>query len=81
MLQTYGRSGQYNPHIHVIMSSGGLNQLIDELYKKYPLGFVANISKGEAPKKAIKVETVDVMTFVGRMVQHILPKGFKRVRY
>lgn len=160
VLQTYGRSGQYNPHIHVIMSSGGLNiekqswielnylsyellhmkwqyfllemiretvkekginQLIDELYKKYPSGFVANISKGEAPKKAkglakylakyvasppisvrriveytgdkvtyyyndhetkaIKVETVDVMTFVGRMVQHILPKGFKRVRY
>lgn len=31
--------------------------------------------------KAVKVETVDVMTFVGRMVQHILPKGFKRVRY
>lgn len=160
VLQTYGRSGQYNPHIHVIMSSGGLdiekgswielnylsyellhmkwqyfllkmirevveekgiNKIIDQLYKDYPRGFVANVSKGEAPKKAkglakylakyvasppisvrriveytgdkvtywyndhetkaVKVETVDVMTFVGRMVQHILPKGFKRVRY
>jgi hypothetical protein len=30
-------------------------------------------------KKA--VVTVNVMTFIGRMVQHILPKGFQRVRY
>lgn len=160
VLQTYGRSGQYNPHLHVIMSSGGINEekskwvelnylpyevlhkkwqyylldmirknididgidrMIDELYKKYPKGFVTNVSKGEAPQNARglakylakyvaappisvrriveytgetvtywyndhetnakKVETVDVMTFMGRMVQHILPKGFKRVRY
>ena len=27
------------------------------------------------------METVDALTFVGRMVQHILPKGFQRVRY
>jgi len=26
-------------------------------------------------------EKVDVIKFIGRMVQHILPKGFKRVRY
>src|SRR5438094_7126833 len=26
-------------------------------------------------------ETVDVATFIGRMVQHTLPKGFKRIRY
>jgi hypothetical protein len=26
-------------------------------------------------------ETVDVMTFIGRMIQHTLPKGFKRIRY
>jgi hypothetical protein len=26
-------------------------------------------------------ETVDVKTFIGRMVQHTLPKGFKRIRY
>lgn len=31
--------------------------------------------------KSVKVETVDVLTFIGRMVQHILPKGFQRVRY
>lgn len=29
----------------------------------------------------IQREKVDVCTFVGRMVQQILPKGFKRVRY
>jgi hypothetical protein len=26
-------------------------------------------------------ETVDVMTFIGRMIQHTRPKGFKRIRY
>jgi hypothetical protein len=160
VLQTHGRSGQYNPHVHVIMTSGGIDEekkewkelkylpfemlhkkwqyylfemmkevepteemreLINKMYKEYPKGLVAFISKGEAPKeakglaiylakyvaappisvrriveydgktvtywyndhetKAVKTETVDVMTFLGRMVQHILPKGFQRVRY
>jgi hypothetical protein len=31
--------------------------------------------------KSKKRETVDVYTFIGRMVQHILPKGFQRIRY
>ena len=26
-------------------------------------------------------ETVDVLTFIGRMVQHTMPKGCKRIRY
>ena len=26
-------------------------------------------------------ETVPVQTFIGRMLQHVLPKGFKRIRY
>jgi hypothetical protein len=98
-----------------------LNKLIDELWKKYPKGFVANSSRGEAPQKARglarylakyvasppisvkrilkydgenvtykyndhksgkeQVETVTAEVFVGRMVQHILPKGFQRIRY
>jgi Putative transposase/Transposase zinc-binding domain len=29
----------------------------------------------------VEHETVDVGTFIGRMVQHTLPKGFKRIRY
>jgi len=29
----------------------------------------------------IQHETVPVLTFIGRMVQHILPKGFQRIRY
>lgn len=28
-----------------------------------------------------KEEEVDVFTFIGRMVQHILPKGMQRIRY
>jgi hypothetical protein len=29
----------------------------------------------------VEWETVDVYTFIGRMVQHVCPKGFKRIRY
>lgn len=160
VIQTHARSGEYNPHLHIIMTSGGIKEkeskwedlsyfpyeiihkkweyhlfgmmkkkfcaedmkmLIDELWKKYPNGLVANVSKGEVPErcrglakylakyltsppisvrriisydgktvtywyndhesKKRKVERVDVYTFIGRMVQHILPKGFQRVRY
>ena len=163
VLQTNGRSGSYNPHLHVIMTSGGVamdrhgeqywvklrylpykllhkkwqyhlfemfkEQLptkeirakIDGLYDKYPNGLVANIQKGQVPKgirdlakylaKYVvsppisirrivsydghrvkywykdhksgkrKEEEVDVFTFIGRMVQHILPKGMQRIRY
>jgi hypothetical protein len=31
--------------------------------------------------KRVEHETVDVDTFIGRMVQHTMPKGFKRIRY
>ncbi len=160
VVQTHGRSGKYNPHLHIMMTGGGINEkagiwvdvkffpyevlrhkwqyhllnmmkqevptpemkgLVDYLWKRYPNGFVANIKKGEVPKrcrglarylakylasppisvrriilydgesvrywykdhnsKSRKIETVDVYTFIGRMVQHILPKWFQRVRY
>jgi hypothetical protein len=29
----------------------------------------------------VEHETIDVDTFIGRMVQHTMPKGFKRIRY
>lgn len=160
VVQTHGRSGHYNPHLHIIMTDGGIhtdlgkwfdlgyfpykvihkkwqyhlfrmaklyfgtdkiNQLIDGLWKKYPKGLVANADKGRVPEtcrglarylakyvacppiavrrivsydgqrvkywykdhkeKSKKFEEVDVFTFIGRMVQHIMPKWFQRVRY
>ncbi len=160
IVQTHGRSGRYNPHLHILMTNGGINEqvgkwvnlnyfpyeilhkkwqyhlfnmmkreipteemnsLIDELWKEYPDGLVANMKKGEVPErcrglakylakylasppisvrrivkydgekvtywyrdhvsKSKKRETVDVYTFIGRMVQHIFPKGFQRIRY
>jgi len=159
VVQTHGRSGRYNPHLHVIMTDGGiglkgekwvslgyfpydmihrkwqyyllnmiedvlgakLKDLVSLLWKKYPKGFVAHVTKGKVPKKckglarylakyvasppiavsriveydgetvtywyrdhkskSKKVETIPVFRFIGRMVQHILVKGFKRVRY
>jgi hypothetical protein len=162
VVQTNGRSGSYNPHLHIIMTSGGLavgrhgeywlklrylpyevvhkkwqyylfemlkervptrqmRVMIDKLYRKYPNGLVANVQKGEVPKRIKglakylakyvvsppisvrriisyngkrvkywyndhksgrrKEEEVDVFRFIGRMVQHILPKGMQRIRY
>lgn len=160
VLQTNGRNGQYNPHLHIISTSGGLEtkndkwehldylpypllhnkwqwhllemlkkeigteevrRLVDECYKRYPDGFVANVQKGDVPSRynslakylakyvvspPISVrridsydgetvtyhyrshktgreeqERVDVYTFIGRMIQHVFPKGFQRIRY
>ena len=160
VLQTHGRNGQYNPHLHIISTSGGLDEkrgrwvhlnylpypvlhkkwqwyllemlreeldteriekLVDYCYRRYPNGFVANVQKGCVPSRyeslarylakyvvsppislrridsydvdgvtyhyrshkteMIESERVDVYTFIGRMIQHVLPKGFKRIRY
>ena len=159
--QTAGRSGEWNPHLHIIMTSGGLTKgkerrwrelkyipfemlhkkwqyylfgmvkehvgtkdaagHIDRLWRQYPNGLVAYLEKGEVPEggrglarylvkyvvsppiavsrlidydgkevqywwkdhRSHKREEarIDVMRFIGRMVQHILPKGFQRIRY
>ena len=160
VLQTFGRPGTYNVHLHVIVSSGGatadgrwrdvnyipfeilhrkwqyhlleflkrslprseeLRKNIDKGWSNYPEGFVANVQKGKVPgggkglakylakyvvsppisvrrvemydsqnvrywyhdhkTRQIKVETIPASQFIGRMVQHILPKGFQRIRY
>ena len=91
VLQTHGRSGHYNPHLHILMTNEGIDEnkkewnelrylafeiihtkwqyhllnmmkeqvptqnmkkMVDTLYKEYTKGFVANVSKGEAPDKA-----------------------------
>jgi hypothetical protein len=159
VLQTSGRSGKYNPHLHILSTSGGISEdgrwkgfgyinfelfhrkwqyyllemlkghvvseemerEVGDCYMKYRKGLVAYIEKGEVPtggkglahylakyvvsppislRRIIRydghhvkywykahetgrrvVEEVDVLTFIGRMVQHILPKGFQRIRY
>ena len=161
VLQTAGRAGNYNPHLHIIMTDGGLDQeqrwhklgfmpyhilhkkweyylfnmvsevlagesgvaeLIDDLWRRYPNGLVAHLQEEAVPKidglaryiakyvvsppialsriieydrekGAVKYWYRDHRTkrkqvieltrerFIGRMVQHVLPKGFKRVRY
>jgi hypothetical protein len=160
VIQTHGRNGQYNPHLHIIATSGGwdrqaqqwvhldyvpypllrkkwqwhlltmlrqtvktsaIRRLVDTCYTRYREGFVTNVQKGEVPARyqslarylakyvvsppislrridrydghhvtyhyrshkseRVERETVDVYIFIGRMVQHVLPKGFQRVRY
>jgi len=159
VLQTAGRSGSFNPHLHILCTSGGMTkdgrfkgfgfidfdllhtkwqyhllemlrknvkskeikEKIDRCWRDYPNGLVAYIEKGNVPKggkglarylakyvvsppislkRIIKYdgkkvrywyndhatgrrieEEVDALTFIGRMVQHILPKGFQRIRY
>ena len=160
VIQTHGRNGQYNPHLHVIATSGGWDQqarqwvhldyipysmlrkkwqwylltmlrqtvktqeirrLVDACYTRYHEGFVTNVQKGDVPARyqslatylakyvvsppislrridrydgyrvtyhyrshkseQVERETVEVYTFIGRMVQHTFPKGFQRIRY
>lgn len=160
VVQTHGRNGQYNPHLHIIATSGGLdmqanewvhldylpypmlrkkwqwyvltmlrhmlktreiNRLVDLCYTRYPHGFVTNVQKGDVPSRyeslarylakyvvsppislrridgydghrvtyhsrshkseRVERETVEVYTFIGRMMQHVFAKGFKRIRY
>jgi hypothetical protein len=161
VLQTAGRSGSYNPHLHVLMTDGGMTEegewetlgyipyellhrrwqehvlgmieerlgeeeqareLVKEMRRQYPRGFVAHLQRdilprlGQLTRYIVKYvvsppmalsrivrydrergevtywyrdhmsrdkreETVSRETFIGRMVQHILPKGFQRIRY
>jgi len=162
VLQTAGRSATYNPHLHVIMTDGGLRadgtwqrlgylpydllhrtwqthvlqmittrlagdaqaqQLVAEMRRRYPKGFVAYL-QGDVRARMKQLarylakyvvsppialsritaydqergtvtywyrdhqrggqrteETVSRETFIGPLVQHILPKGFQRIRY
>jgi hypothetical protein len=160
VMQTHGRNGQYNPHLHIIATSGGwdpqakqwvhldyvpyrmlrkkwqwhlltmlrqtvktkeIKRLVDVCYTRYREGFVTNVQKGDVPSRyqslarylakyvvsppislrridgydghrvtyhyrshtseRVERETVEVYTFIGRMVQHICAKGFQRIRY
>jgi hypothetical protein len=159
VLQTFGRSGHFNPHLHVLVTAGGLTpqgtwkplsfipyelmhrkwqyhlltmlrqhadhpdiaKELDRGWKDYPKGFVAYLQPGKVPPggqglaqylakyvvsppisvrrieqydgttvrywyedhqtQAIQHETLPVLRFIGRMVQHILPRGFQRIRY
>ena len=160
VIQTHGRNGQYNPHLHIIATSGGwerqarqwrhleylpyrllrkkwqwhlltmlrqtvqtpeMKRLVDTCYTRYREGSVTNVQKGDVPARyqslarylakyvvsppislrridrydgqrvtyhyrshkseRVERETVEVSTFIGRMVQHVFPKGFPRIRY
>ena len=159
VLQTFSRSGEYNPHLHILVTAGGITpegkwksvsyipyemmhkkwqyhlltmlrenvsdpeakKDIDRAWKAYQKGLVAYLQPGEVPPgggglarylakyvvsppisvrrieqydgetvsywyrdhktEAIEHKTLPVLRFIGRMVQHILPKGFQRIRY
>jgi hypothetical protein len=162
VLQTAGRAARYNPHLHIILTDGGLRRdgtwqrlgylpydllhrlwqeqvldlisrrlagnervvtMVAEMRRRYPRGFVAHLQGNVLPRlkqltrylvkyvlsppMALSpiiaydreqgtvmywyrdhlrqgkktVESVSRETFIGRMVQHILPKGFVRIRY
>ena len=160
VLQTFGRPAKYNPHVHILVTAGGLNifnqwvkcnhipfSLLNKKWRYYLLtmlkkyadenpllqndiqycwniyenGFVTHVQKGSVPKGGkgiaqylakylvsppisvrriqaydghyvsfwyhdhksndIKHETIPVIEFIERMVMHILPKNFHRIRY
>jgi hypothetical protein len=103
------------------LATDEMKRLVDQCFRKYASGLVANVQKGKVPSQSQSLaryvakyvvsppiavrridhydgeqvtyhyrshrterterETVDVKTFIGRMVQHTMPKGFKRIRY
>lgn len=159
VLETAGRASRWNPHLHILLTSGGITpqqrwttidyfpfavlhkkwqyalftmlkervgtaemrQQLEALWRQYRHGLVAYWHKGKVPAGATglasylakyvvsppislrriirydgqrvcywyrdhktgKRQEADVtaLTFIGRMVQHILPKGFHRIRY
>ena len=158
VLETAGRAGHWNPHLHILMTAGGvtpqqkwrevdyfpfqvlhkkwpyhlftmlkqrvgtraIKDKIDALWRKYSQGLVAYLEEGKVPaggeglayylakyvvsppislrrilsydgqrvrygyndhKTQQRQEEVSALTFIGRMVHHILPKGFHRIRY
>ncbi len=159
VLETAGRSGHWNPHLHILMTSGGMTpqkrwrevdyfpfkvlhkkwqyhlctmvkhrvgtrvirDKIDALWRKYPRGLVASLEEGKVPAggeglasylakyvvsppislrrilsydgqrvrywyndhktKQRQEEEISALTFIGRMVQHMLPQGCHRIRY
>ena len=159
VLETAGRSGHWNPHLHSLMTSGGmtpqtrwrevdyfpctglhkkwqyhlctmlkqrvgtrvLKAKIDALWRKYPRGLGASVEEGKVPAggeglayylaqyvvsppislrrilrydgqrvrygyhehktKRRQEAEVSALTLIGRMVQHIRPKGLHRIRY
>jgi hypothetical protein len=159
VLQTHGRHGPYQPHLHLLATSGGydaagerwehlqylpyellrrkgqwpllsmmrktlatdaIHQWVDACFKKYPNGLVTKVQKGQVPSQyqslaryvatyvvspplsvrridrydgqrvtyhyrshrpeRVEHETVVAATFMGRMGQHTVPTGFKRIR-
>jgi Putative transposase/Transposase zinc-binding domain len=159
ILETAGRAGHWHPHLHILMTSGGvtpaqrwrevdyfpfevlhkkwqyylltmvkervgtpeIRHTVDALWRRYRQGFVAYWEKGKVPaggeglayylakyvvsppislRRILRYdgqrvcywyndhktgqreeEDVPAVVFIGRMVQHILPKGFHRIRY
>src|SRR6266446_6982751 len=103
------------------LATDEMKRLVDECFRRYRKGLVANVQKGRVPAQyhslasyvakyvvsppiavrridrydgqwvtyhyrshrtdRMEHETVEVATFIGRMVQHAMPKGFKRIRY
>jgi len=67
VLHTHGHNGQYHP-ISVRRIDRYDGERVTYHYRSHRT-------------ERVERETVDVDTFIGRMVQHTVPKGFKRIRY
>ncbi len=62
-MHTFGGDLKWNPHIHVLYTEGGI---------------VTYWYENKIPKEKREI-TVDVLEFIGKITQHIHPKGFRVV--
>jgi len=160
VLQLHGRAGNRNPHLHYVVSEGGIDkdkrwrevnffdtkklrkkwqyhvimalkkavrgtgyeaewhEKLGAMFREYPTGFDCDCMPEEGPverlviylckyvssppisirriegydgqnvsyryedhRKGLVTETISAVEFIGRMIQHLPPKGFRMVRY
>ena len=62
VIHTHGRSGRYNPHLHIIMTSGGINEKTNSwvdvnyipykiLHKTWQYYFINNVKENNRNKR------------------------------
>lgn len=75
-LHTWGGMLQYHPHLHLIIPGGALSNKGQWLSSRQDL-FVHT-----KPLEIIfKAKFKDAMEFIRRFLQHVLPKGFMKIRH
>ena len=93
MLHTHTRRLDYHPHVHVVIPGGGIHKARKE-WRKLKGDYLFNgralakVFRGEclafqyrdSQTNTVQTRTLRGETFIYVLLQHVLPKGFRRAR-